>query len=128
MILAGIPISEEQCIGESLPILNNAFITLSSNWFPGSIEDSNKAPNGWLKTHTGVEIRWGTYTIATGNSTASVQFSKTFPSTVFGIFPSNPSNASVFVCPRNITATGFLLSANNETSIDASGYYIAIGV
>ena len=30
-LLDGIPISEEQCIGDSLPIINNAFLSLSGN-------------------------------------------------------------------------------------------------
>lgn len=31
MVLNGIPISENQCIGDSLDAINNAFITLSAN-------------------------------------------------------------------------------------------------
>lgn len=33
MALSGIPISEEQCIGDSLDVINNAFVTLDQRTF-----------------------------------------------------------------------------------------------
>lgn len=177
MALKGIPISEDQCMGDSLPIMNAAFsaldaavektvadyaslynriptfalkteitdfITLPDATATGTVLTFNNQTGTWVasaaptdksvltpigsaRLHSGLEIRWGTYTFTSPSTVSNIVFSNPFPTAAFIIIPTAPAvNVSLRV--NEISTTGATLSSFSGLPEGLNtGYYVAVG-
>ena len=177
MPLNGIPISEDQCMGDSLPVMNAAFSALDAalektltdyttlyntiptfalkteianfitlpeatatgniltysnqtgTWVASAapIDKSVLTPTGSVRLHSGVEIRWGTYTFTASNTVSNIVFSSPFPTAAYIVIPTAPA-ANVSLRVNQISTTGATLSSFDSLPAGLNtGYYVAVG-
>ncbi len=152
MRLQGLPISDDQCIGDSLPIINTALLaleafataadskiaSLSSNdvqiegrisGIKAGIDQTKiqKIPNlfGGYFTHTsGLKIAWGSFTV-TNNISGNAVFPIPFTEEAIVIPTAFKTDATFFV--SNVTKEQAWFTVNGSKPITGRGNYIAIG-
>lgn len=152
MKIQGLPISDDQCIGDSLPIINSAllaletFATIADSKISslsgkdihiegqiGSIKSgidqtrTQKIPNvfgGYFTHPSGLKITWGSFTV-TNNISGSVVFPIPFQEEAIVIPTAFKTDTTFFV--SNVTKEQAWFTVNGSKPITGRGNYIAIG-
>lgn len=81
--------------------------------------------NGWNQLPSGLIIQWGGWTIPSGQTSARVTFSESFPNSLYIVTVTGDSNSPVETAASGGNLSGFNVVTNVSSGL--GGYYYAVG-